>query len=190
MPHLGLEGLAHDRVAVELEIARVDNAPGGRVDDEAGALGDRVRDRHELHLERTGFDHLRARLDDLDRLGRDARLFQLQLTDAAGKRARIDRLAQLVPDMGQRADMVFMGVGDKDRVDPVGIRFQPFEIGEDQIDAGRAVHIRESHAQIDNDQPLFPLWAVAVHIGVHANFAGTAEGEVDQSVTHAGRSLL
>ena len=96
----------------------MDDPPGRRVDDQRRTFRDRMADRHELHLERPGLDHLRARLDRGDRVFRQTRLFKLQPADGGGEFAGIDRLAQRRPQMRQRADMVFMRVGDEDRLQP------------------------------------------------------------------------
>ena len=61
--------------------------------------------------------------------------------------------------------------------------FQPAYIGQDQIDAGAAVHIRKGHPQIDQNQPFFTGFPIAIDIGIHANFTGAAKGQVDQSFT-------
>ncbi len=73
-------------------------------------------------------------------------------------------------------------MGDEDRLDPAGIVGKPVHVGHDEVDAGRGLHVAEGHAEVDDDQPLRALRPIAVDIGVHADFAGTAERQVDQAV--------
>jgi hypothetical protein len=44
--------------------------------------------------------------------------------------------------------MVLVPVGDDDAVDPVGAFREPGDIGQDQVDPGRGVHVGKGHAEI------------------------------------------
>ena len=78
-----------------------------------------------------------------------------------------------------------MAMGDEDRLDPRRVLFQPAYIGHDQINAGRGIHIGESHPKIHDDQPLLPRWPVAIDIAIHPDFTGPAKGKIDQAVFRA-----
>ncbi len=82
--------------------------------------------------------------------------------------------------------MVLVAVGDEDRLQPVGAGLDPGRIGHDQIDAGRRLHVREGHADIDEDEAFRVLRPEAVEIHVHADLARAAEREIDQPVGLAG----
>ncbi len=164
--------------------------PAGVSITSAELSGDRVRDGHELHLEGAGLDHLGARAHDGDLVGGQPVLFELQPADGAGETAGIDRRLQPRPQMAERADMVLVGMGDEDRLDPILTLFEPGDVGHDEIDAGRRLHVREGHAEIDDDQPLAPLRPVAVDVAVHPDLARSAERQIDQPVCTHSRSLL
>jgi hypothetical protein len=91
--------LAHDRVGIQLEVAGMDDAAGGCVDHQRGAFGDGMADGDELHLEGADFHRFGARGDHVDRLDRQALLFELQPSDGGGEAAGIDGLLQARPEM-------------------------------------------------------------------------------------------
>ncbi|MNP79261.1 hypothetical protein D3C76_1770570 [compost metagenome] len=80
--------------------------------------------------------------------------------------------------------MILMRMGDVDRLDPVAVLLEPGDIGHDQVDPRRAFHVAEGHAQIDDDQPLASRLAIAVDIGVHADFARAAQRQIYQALSH------
>ena len=106
---------------------------------------------------------------------------QLAPCDIGRERARINRRAKLFPIMPDGPDMVFMRVGDEDAIDHRTTFFEPRNIRQDQIHTRRRIHIREGHAQIDDNQPFSILGPVAIDIGIHADFAGTPKGQIDQA---------
>ena len=93
-----------------------------------------------------------------------------------------ERGAESCGEMAHGAQGMLVWMGDEDRLEPFAVGFQPREIGEDQIDTGAGVHVREGHPEIDEDQPLAPRLAVAIDIGIHAHLARAAERQVDQPV--------
>ncbi len=136
-----------------------------------------MRDRQKADFERTSLDHLIGIGQNLDHdLGCAALFFQFQARNCGRERPGIDRRVQQAIKQTQSADMVLMGMGDKNRLDPVGALRQPAYICHDQIDAGRGVHIREGDAGIHKDEPFLVLGAVAVDIAVHPDFASPAKG--------------
>ena len=149
-----------------------------------------MRHRQELHREGAYLHGGGPRLKGVNCIERQPSLFKLQPANAGGELAGIDRLFQKRPQMPQGADVVLMGVGDHDAIQPVKIFHQPRQIGQNQIDTGAAVHVREGHPQIDQHQPLFPRFAIAVDIGIHADFTGTPKGKIDQAFAAHTVSLL
>ena len=75
--------------------------------------------------------------------------------------------------------MVLVRVGQHDRLDVVGVAFEPDRIGHDEIDAGRRV-VAERHADIDDDPAPVVRRAVAVGVEVHPDFATAAERREDE----------
>ncbi|OIQ70731.1 hypothetical protein GALL_476530 [mine drainage metagenome] len=125
---------------------------------------------------------MRARLDHRDHVRRLPLILQLHRAKDTREAAAIDLSAQLGPQMPQRADVILMRVGDKNRLDPVGAFFQPADIRQDQINTGRPVHIREGHPQIDDDQPLFSLTSIAIDVAIHPDLPRAAKGKIDQAL--------
>ena len=99
-----------------------------------------------------------------------------------GKGTGIDRgRAQTLEQMAHGAQMIFVGMGDKHRLDLRLARLQPCNIGQDQIHTRCAVHIGKRHPQIHHDQAFLILGAIAVDVTIHPDFTGTAEGKIDQA---------
>ena len=59
LPERLFEGLAHDRRRIELEVTRMHDSTGRRVDYQRRAFRNRMADRREPHLKRTDRDSLR-----------------------------------------------------------------------------------------------------------------------------------
>ena len=76
-----------------------------------------------------------------------------------------------------------MRMRDKNCFNPVLLRDKPTDIGQNQIHPRGAIHIGKADAKIHHDQPFSPFWPIAINIGIHANFTGSPEGKVNQSLT-------
>ena len=92
-----------------------------------------------------------------------------------GERRRVERHAEIGGEIGDRADMVLMPVGQHDPEQILVPLFDEGEIGQDQVDAGIG-RIGEGHAEIDHH----PFAVAAVEIDVHADLARAAEREEEQ----------
>src|SRR5208282_2247154 len=170
-----------DRGRVDLPVASVDDEARWSADRERRALRYRMGDREEFDVERTDRDP-RARLDDLDRnLGR-ARLAEpprLGKTRREGR--RIDLCAEARPQLGERADMVLVRMGEDDSGEVLLHILDEADVGHDEIDAGQVV-AGEGDPEIDH-QPFARLRrAIAVERAIHANFAQAPEGREYQLV--------
>src|SRR5208282_5341248 len=105
---------ADHRRQVELPVAGVDDEAGRRADRQGAALRYRMGDGDELDVERADVEP-RSRRDDLDRNLRRAGFAETaRLGEAGGETRRVDGNAEARPQIGERADMVFVGVGDDD----------------------------------------------------------------------------
>ena len=138
-----------------------------------------MRDWHVGYLERPAVDDLWVDVHD----GHDAiwvPVFgQLAPCDVCGERTCVNWRAEVFPVVPDAADVVFVCVGDKDTHDVSAALFEPCDVGQDDIHARCRVHVRECDPKIDNDQFLFAWLAVAIDVGVHANFASPTKGQID-----------
>jgi hypothetical protein len=103
-----------------------------------------VRDPEETHRERPGGRLLaRRHRSQIGEVG-NLVLVELALQQRERERRAVDLEAaiQVTQQVGQRADVVLVPVGEDDRPDPVGLFANEVEVGEDEIDA-RHVTVRE-----------------------------------------------
>ena len=182
-PEVLVKGLSDQRSHVELEVAGVDDPPFGAVDDKGRTFGNRMRNRQEADAERSRFQLLGPGVGDGDGLVAVSVFRQLAARDIRSKCTGIDLgRTEPIKQMTDGPDVIFVGVGDEYRLKLIAPLLQPSDVGKDQIDTRRRIHIGKGNADVDEDQPLFSGCAVAVDIGVHADFPGTAEGEIDQPI--------
>ncbi len=80
-----------------------------------------------------------AALDDVE-LDLSGQPFFLELSgnQPRGERSGIERAFKLFGEIGQRADMILMTMGQNDAGKPFLLLLDEFEIGQDQLDAGIA----------------------------------------------------
>ena len=106
-----------------------------------------------------------------------ARLAQLALQHRGGERRGIDRRLEPRPQVGDGAEMVLVGMGDDDADQVLAALLDEGGIGHHDLDARHRV-VAEGDAEIDHQ----PLAGMAVEIEVHADLAGTAQGEEQELV--------
>ena len=151
---IDVDRAAVHRRHVHLEVAGVHDHAVRRVQHHRHRIGDRVRDAHHLGLERP-HRHARSVRNHLHqlRLGAQAVLVQLRLDQPQRQPgAEHERMRPgLAQQVGQRADVVLVAVGEHDRLQPVGAVDHVGEVGQHQVDA---VHLRlgEGEAGVDQDQ--------------------------------------
>ena len=157
------------------------DTPGRCVDHQTAAFRDRVGNRRNANGER-------AKLCDFGPGGHGFHLFAVQtrlIHLAAGKvgseGAGIDRCVQIPVEMRNRTDVVLMGVGDENPFQLVGPLFQPADVRHDEINTWGAVHIGECHPEVDQNKAFLARFAIAIDIGIHANFPCPTQGQVDQT---------
>ncbi len=147
-----------------------------------------MRNRHETQAERPELE----RLASGDHVQRDAcgiaLLLQLAADEPGGERRGIQRHTQILGQIGQRADMILMSMGEHDAeqiVDPV---LDEAQVRQDDIDP-RIGRIGKGDAAIDHD----PFALAAIEIDVHANLARATKRKENQLVTrghYQGFSIL
>ena len=129
-----------------------------RGDAKTDAIGDAVGDVERLDLERADLEHLTgAERDQLD-VVQAAGLAQLGLDQAQRQRRGVDRCADVLDHVRQRADVVFVAVSDEDGTDfGEAILFhQVVVIGNDEIDAEHVI-FGEHDAGIDDEDVVLIL---------------------------------
>ena len=146
---------AVERQLVHLEVAGVQHDAGRRLDGDRERVRDRVVDREELALERA--EPLGGAFLDRQRVRRDPPLGQLRLDERERELRADERDVRLVgQQVGHRADVVLVPVGEHDRlyvVEPIDDRL---EVRQDQIDTG-LVDVREQDAAVDDEELAFVL---------------------------------
>ncbi len=165
--------LAVDGCVVDLVVARVHDAPAGRLEHDRGRVRDRVRHANEFDPERAEIERLVAGRDLAQlRFARKAVLVQLRLDQAEREPRRDDdRNVHLAHEIRQRADVVLVAVREHDAADHLRALDEIGEVREDEVDAEMLV-AREREACIDDDDRALGL--VGGHVLPH--LAEAAEG--------------
>ena len=141
---------AVDRALVELVVARVDDRPQRRADDDRERVGNAVAHGAEADLERPQLDdRVVGHLVDLGRL-EQAVLVELRLRDREGETARVDRRVDVAQHERQGAVVVFVAVRDEEAEDVVAALTQVADVGQHEVDAEHVV-AREGETAVDDD---------------------------------------
>ena len=168
---------ADHRFVVQFPVAGVENPAMRRLDDQCVALGNRVRQRHIAYAKRPNLEAFKivddVQLDLID----NARFLQLGGDQFGGEGRRIQRHAQIGGEIGHRADMILMRVGQHDAQQVLLAFLDELQIGENQFGAGVFVGAK-GHAQIDHQ----PLASGAIEVDVHANFRRSAQRAEQQFI--------
>ena len=103
-------------------------------------------------------------------LAGDPGFFQLVGHQRGGERGGVQRNSQFLREIGHRADVILVRMGEHDP-DQIGLALlDEIQIGEDQFGA-RVFIGAKGHAQIDHQ----PLAIAAIEVDVHADLARSAE---------------
>ena len=114
---------------------------------------------------------LPSALDDVERDMAGQPLFlELAGDQPGGERRRVERHLEVVGEVGKRADMVLVAVGEDDPGELVLLLLDELQLGQDQVDA-RVIGVGEGQPEVDHQ----PLAAAAVEVDVHADLARPAE---------------
>ena len=156
--------------------------PAGRADGHREGVGDRVVDGHELEVERAEADPVTLRDDRLRGVLQPV-LAELGAEQGQGELGADQRdVGALAQQVGNRADVVLVTVGQHQRVDGIEPVPDGVEVGQDQVDAG-VVLLREQHPAVDDEQA-----AVVLEDGhVAADLAETTESDHPEPPVRQGR---
>ncbi len=148
----------HRRV-VELPVARVQDASGVGLDHDRDVVGHRMRHPDELEPERPELDRAAASGSISRSSAARSRpcSSSFDLTSPSVSRvAHTSGTLHLAHQVGQRADVVLVRVGQHDRTHRPGTVAQVREIGQDQVDAEMLVP-REGEPRVDDEAPALVL---------------------------------
>ena len=128
-----------------------------------------------LNRERPHFETA-ARVERSQRVRRDLELLQLIGEEPAGKGAGVDRhTGKLRKDVRQSADVVFVSVGDEDRLYGTSACPQVTDVGNDDVDTQGGL-VREGEAAVNEDDRVLIL----VEVEVLPDLPHAAEGDEAQ----------
>ena len=175
---------ADQRVGVELPVAGMHDAADRGLDDQRVGLRDRMGQRDQLDIEGTD-GKAPAQRDHRQRHAvQQAGLGQLAAQHRRRERRRVDRAAEPVPEIGDRAEMVLMRVGQHEADQLVAALLDEGRVGHDDVDAGRRL-VAEGDAEIDHQ----PAAGMAVKVQVHADLARPAERQEQELVVSGGAGI-
>ena len=154
------------RRLVDLEVARVQDAPVRGVDDHRHAVRDRVRHAQEPHGEWPDGRRSFPRRHHVEFTAiRHAVLFELALEQRERECRPVDGdVAQLAEQVRQGADVILVTVREHHGLDLIGALADVIEVREHEVDAEH-VRGRERQADVDKEDALVQL--DAGHVSAH-----------------------
>jgi hypothetical protein len=168
-----------DGVEVELEVARVEDRARRCEERRRQRVRNGVRHGYELTLE--GPDAAALPVADGDELGavETAGLFDAAPRQPEGQRRAVDRQLDVTEEVRETAGVIFVGVGEDDALDAVGVVTQVREVRQHQVDA-RHGGIGEHQAAVDDEDATLDFEAEAVP----ADLAEPAEEDDTHGAAH------
>ncbi len=168
------ETAIHGR-GIELEVAAVNDDALGRVDGEAAGVGNAVGDGNPLHGQIFSKGDAAEILHDIQQGKVQPVFLELALHQTERERRAVDWHGPAREEVGQRADVVLMPMGERHAADAIRERLQVGEVRHDAVNA-RLILGREQQAAI-HQQQILPR---VDREGVHAEFAEPADGHQAQ----------
>ena len=155
---------------IDLEIAGVNDDAERRVNGERDAIDQAVRDADGMDGERCRLEALVGA--HLAQVGVVEQAVLVELVFDVGQRelGALDGDVEFGEKPGQRADVVFVAVGENDGADALAVLDEVGNVGDDDVDA-EEFGFGEHQAGIDDDNVVAPAHGHAVH----AELAETAE---------------
>ena len=145
--------LAVDRRLVDLEVARVDDDAGRRVNRQRDAIGDAVRHADEFDFERPD-GHAVARPHGLQLVRAVEAVFdELRLDERQRERCAVHGAVDVRQHVRHAADVILMAVRQHERGGPPLL--QVGEVGDDLVDT-QQFRVGKHHARVDDDRRVTP----------------------------------
>ena len=159
---LEIEGLAVRRREVDLEVTGVQDDADRGVDGECDAIDQRVGD-PDGH-DREGPEGEAFTGQHLDEVGvvEQAVFVELAFHERQGEFSAVDRHVELGEDPGQASDVIFVAVGEDDRLDLRAVLDEVGDIRHDDVHA-EEFFFREHQAGVDDNNVVLPTEGHAVH---------------------------
>ena len=141
---------------VDFKVAGVDNGSPGRVDGQGHRIGNGVVHMNQLHIHAAQLNVGACRRHV--KLGGAVQvvLLQLALNQPNGQRRAVHRHVQLFQQIGYRANVVLMAVGDHHAPNFVPVFFHKGKIGDDAVHPGHIL-IGEGEAAVHNEHVVLAL---------------------------------
>ena len=119
----------------------------------------------------------------------EAVIGELRFQHRRGKGRGVDGdIAEPRPEVGDSAEMVFMGVSENEAQEIRALGFEKGDVGQNDVDAG-LVFAAEGDAHVDNEPLAINLRPVAIDVEIHADLAHAAKGDEDEfGLTRFGAS--
>ena len=154
-----IETLALTGIQFDLEVAGMDDRADRRIQDEPRRVGDRMVHGEALYRDRANLLSAPRRAHpEVD--VRQAVLPQPVLDQSGGVRRREDGHRELLQEVGNGANVIFMPVGDDDRLEAWAVPKKPAEVRVDQLGT---MFIGETNAAVDGDRGVAADQRGAVH---------------------------
>ena len=170
---------ADQRRRVELPIPGVQDVAEGGAQRERMAFGDRMGHAQQAAVERADPNAL-AGLDDMNRHALEIDVLELAAQEGGGEARAPDRAAQPLPEVGDGAKVILMGVGQDQAAEILAPLGDEARVGQDDLDPRQGL-VGEADAQIDHQ----PLAVEAVEVEVQAELPGAPKGrEQKLSIGH------
>ena len=142
-------------------------------------------ERHQSDTERADAE-LRIDIDNLQLdLFLQPFLGELVRDQAGGEAIGVERYAEVGGEIGNRADMILVPMGQDDTEQVVLAILDKFEVGHHDVDPWIILR-PEADAEIEHD----PLAVAAIEIGVHADLSRAAEREEKQFLAGNGHAEM
>ncbi len=178
---VSIEALPLARTLLDLEVSRVNDRTGRRIQDEPGGVRNRMMHREPLDADRPNLvvapSRAHAEIDVFEPV-----LAQAVFDERGSVGRRVDGNAQVFEQIGQGSDVVFVSVGDHDRFEVVALRVKPAEIRVHELGT---MFIGEPDPAIDRDRRA----AAAQRSAVHADLVEAAKRDEANTIGHRSLGL-
>ena len=174
-----VDRLTNHRSLVNFVIACMNDRADGRLDAERETIDERVRDADELDLEDADIHNV-ARLDAMQQhIAEQLVFFEFAFSESGGEVRTVNRDIELLEQVGQRTEMIFVTVREDNGGDVLAILVEKTKVRDRDVDAVRRL-FRKAHPGVENQH----LVAVPHRHTIHSKLADTAEWDDLKDTSH------